>query len=65
VEAAAHGLRGPPRYDLPFERLGERVLLDAELVDAVDVAGGEGGQLVLGVVVIIVDLVEIDVAAST
>ena len=63
LEAAAERLRGPRLDDLALERLGELVLLDAERVDGVDVARGERGQLVVGVVVVVVDLVEVDVAA--
>ena len=63
VEAAAQRLRGADRDDLAFDRLRQRQLLDAELVDGVHLAGGERGQLVLRVVVQVVDLVEIDLAA--
>ena len=63
MEAAATVCAGADRDDLAFDRLRQRQLLDAELVDRVGLAGGDRGQLVLGVVVQVVDLVEIDVAA--
>ena len=48
LEAAAERLGGARLDDLALERLGELVLLDAELVDRLDVARGERGQLIVG-----------------
>ena len=50
-----------PRWMVPGNDLRQVDLLDAEFVERIDLAGGESGQLVVGFVVVVVDLVEIDV----
>src|SRR6516165_6326153 len=63
LHAAADRLRRPRHMDDARQRFRQVDLLDPERIEGVDVAGGEGVYLVVCLEVIVMDLVEIDVAA--
>ena len=63
LEAAAKGLGRARRDNAAIERLGQFHLFDAEFVHGIDIAAGKGGELVVLVEIVIVDFVEIGLAA--